>query len=330
MRHPVPDGYRVKGVSTLRDMQTGEAKIQWQKTEIDRERQQELIQASIDAMMEEVVALPPIPEPALNFNSDLCSIIPMGDPHFGLYVHGKETMGDDFNLKIAERNLCGAVDYLVSQSPASERCIIINLGDFYHADNSQGTTTKGTYQDMDSRIGEVIQVGVSAIRQCIKSALERHKVVEVICAIGNHDEVLALALSVLLANVYENDPRVITHSEPTWRHYLVHGKVLIGVTHGNRTKDPDLMAIMAHEKPKEWGDSLHRYWYRGHLHHDKKTEFTGGIVEQFRTLAPSDAYSASHGYLAGSDMKLIVHHKEYGEVARSTCSVQMLKDLRLG
>ena len=52
-------------------------------------------------------------------------------------------------------------------------------------------------------------------------------------------------------------------------------------------------------------------------------------MEQFRTLAPGDAWNVSHGFLSGQDMKLIVHHAEYGEVARSTCSVQMLRDLRL-
>jgi hypothetical protein len=37
MIHPLPDGYRLKGTSTLYDMQTGEAKIQWVKSDADRD-----------------------------------------------------------------------------------------------------------------------------------------------------------------------------------------------------------------------------------------------------------------------------------------------------
>lgn len=168
------------------------------------------------------------------------------------------------------------------------------------------------------------------MRQCIESALTRHKTVEVVNAIGNHDTVLSMVLSIMLANVYEDEPRIIIHDQPTWRHYIRHGKVLIGVTHGDRTKDRELPGIMATEKAVDWGETKHRFYYRGHQHHDERMEFKGCIVEQFRTLAPQDAYTSSHGWLSGQDMKLITHHKEYGEVGRVTCSIDMLRDLRIG
>ena len=328
MLHPTAPGFSVKRVSTLRDLQTGEAKIQWQIAERDKEHDEEAIRAMAEGLAEDLPVLPPRPVPDQDYNSDLMSVIPWGDPHFGLYTW-KDEVGDDYDLTIAKRDLCGAVDYLVSQSPTSERCVVISLGDFFHADNAQGTTTKGTHLDVDSRITKVIRVGVSGFRQCIETALTRHQIVEVICSLGNHDEVLSGALAIMLAHIYENEPRVIVHDQPTWRHYFTHGKVLIGVVHGDKTKDRDLPGIMATERPEEWGQSKFRYWYRGHQHHDSREEYTGCMVEQFRTMAPNDAYSTSHGWLSGQDMKLIVHHKEYGEVARSTCSVQMLRDLRM-
>ena len=39
-----------------------------------------------------------------------------------------------------------------------------------------------------------------------------------------------MALSIMLANIYENEPRVVIHDQPTARHYVRHGKVLIGPT----------------------------------------------------------------------------------------------------
>ena len=326
--HPAAPGYVSKGHSTLYDATTGEAKLQWHKTTRDEEQAHEIIKAAFAAAAEDLPKLPPFPAPIEDTNPVLMSVIPWGDPHFGLYCWGEE-VGQSFDLDIAKHDLCAAVDYLVSQSPASERCVIANLGDFYHADTVLGTTTKGTRQDLDSRMAEVIAVGVAAMRQCIESALTRHKVVEVVNAIGNHDETLSLALSIMLANIYENEPRVVVHDQPTWRHYIKHGKTLIGVVHGDKTKDRDLPGIMATERPEWWGKTTSRYFYRGHQHHDAKDEFNGCTVEQFRTMAPGDSYSVSHGWLSGQDMKLIVLHSEYGEVARSTCSVQMLRDLRL-
>jgi hypothetical protein len=49
------------------------------------------------------------------------------------------------------------------------------------------------------------------------------------------------------------------------------------------------------------------------------------IVEQHRTLAPADAYSARGGWLTGRDAKVITYDKRYGEVSRLTINSDMLK-----
>ena len=323
MTRAVPDGFHLRGTSTLYD-ESGAQRMQWVKTSIDHERQAELFRAAVEAMAEDLPKITPRPADK-KYPDELMSVIPFGDPHFGMYAWAEET-GNDFNLDIAKHDLCAAVQYLVSQSPTSKRCVIVNLGDFFHADNTEGKTAKhGNVLDMDTRLPKVIRVGVAAMRQCIETALDRHEVVEVVNAIGNHDEVLSMALSIMLANIYENEPRVIVHDMPTRRHYIRHGKVLIGVTHGDKTKDTSLPGIMATEKAEDWGQTRHRYFYRGHHHHDTRQEYNGCMVEQFRTLAPGDAYSVGLGLLSGRDMKLIVHHKEYGEVARTTCSIDMLR-----
>jgi hypothetical protein len=325
MTKTVPDGFLVKGVSTYYD-QEGEVRGRWVKSTIDQERQAEIVREMVAEMAETLPRVKSRPADK-QYNDQLMSVIPFGDPHFGMYAWADE-VGNDFDLDIAKRDLCAAVSYLVSKSPTAKRCVIVNLGDFFHADNTEGKTAKhGNILDMDTRLPKVIRVGVSAMRKCIETALERHETVEVVNAIGNHDEVLSMAMSIMLANVYENEPRVIVHDAPTRRHYVRHGKVLIGVTHGDRTKDSQLPGIMATERAEDWGQSRHRYFYRGHHHHDSREEFNGCIVEQFRTLAPGDAYAVGGGYLAGRDMKLIVHHSEYGECERVTCSIDMLRSV---
>jgi len=316
-----PDGYFVKGVSGEDGTQIS---AQWVKTQADAKRQEELIQEAVEIWCEEAKGkIRPVKIKNVEHDKDLLTIYPLGDPHFGLYCWGDET-GKDFDLEIAEAQLFAAIDYLVDKSPASERGVLCNLGDMFHSDNMEGVTARSKHSlDMDGRLQKVIQVGVRALRRCIHRMLEKHAQVEIVNAPGNHDHVLALALNVMMANIYENEPRVIVHSAPTMRHYIQHGKVLIGVVHGHQTRDNDLGAIMATEKAKEWGDTEYRYFYRGHHHQDKVTELRGCKIEQFRTLAPKDAYAAGGGYLSGQDMKAIVHHAKHGEIARHTFAISM-------
>lgn len=326
LRNPVPSGFRVRGYSLLRDAASGEAKLIWEKAERDKEAHEAAVKAAIEAMCEDIPRTKPTKAPSIN-NEQLMSVIPWGDPHFGMYAHAAET-GEDFNVDIAEQDLCNAVEYLVSQSPTSQRCVLINLGDFFHCDNLKNATSQsGNILDVDTRLSRVMRVGIRAIKTCIDAALKRHQTVEIINVIGNHDAVLALALPLMLMERYRDEPRVIIHDAPTPRHYIEHGKTLIGATHGDRTKDRDLPGIMATEMPEAWGRTRHRVFMRGHHHHDSIEMFNGCTVEQFSTLAPNDAWHNAGGYLTGRNMKLIAYHKDFGEMMRSTCSIDLVRTL---
>jgi hypothetical protein len=119
---------------------------------------------------------------------------------------------------------------------------------------------------------------------------------------------------------------VTVEIEPSKFSYLRFGKVLIASTHGDTVKHAQLPGIMAADRPEDWGQAKHRYWYTGHIHNTTVSEFPGVVCESFRTLAAKDAYAAGHGYRAGRDMRCIVHHKEYGEVARYRCDISMLEN----
>lgn len=322
-----PDGYIIKGRSTLYGPD-GDVRAEWVKTTADRER---LLEIAMDAVKEAARELPQLearPKLSIDYDDKLMTVIPWGDPHFGMYAWAEEA-GADFDSDIARRDLCAAVDYLIGQSPASKECVIASLGDFFHADNHSAVTPgHGHSLDVDTRLQRVMRIGVSAIRQCIETALNRHETVHFVPVVGNHDPVLGMAMGVLLANVYQNEVRVKVHDAPTMRHYIRHGKVLLGFVHGDKTKDSSLPGIMATERPEDWGKTTHRYFFRGHHHHDARAEYNGCIVEQVRTLAANDAYSTSRGFLSGRDMKLIVVHEEHGEVSRTTCSVDMLRNAR--
>lgn len=269
---------------------------------------------------------PAIKKPRSLLSDDLLTVIPLGDPHIGLLSWGHET-GQDFDLHIAETNLISAVDHLVSLAPRAKRALLINLGDFFHADNSSNQTTHGTRVDVDGRWSKVLRVGIRIMRRAIEKLLETHEEVTVICEIGNHDTHSAVMLALALEQFYEHEPRVTIDTSPAKFHWYRFGRNLLGVTHGDTAKMKDLPAIMACDRAEDWGQTTYRYFYTGHLHHDKTIEYPGVIVETFRTLAPADAWHKGQGYRSGQDLKLDVIHKEYGRINRHTVGIRQLWDL---
>jgi hypothetical protein len=232
--------------------------------------------------------------------------------------------GDNFDLEIAERLTKGAVDRLVNSAPPSKRALLLNLGDMFHADNQDNTTRSGHQLDVDGRWKKVLQVGLRAMIHCIRRLLEKHDEVVVRVNAGNHDGHSSYAMAMMLDCYFSSEPRVSIDLSPSPLWYLHFGQNLIGSTHGDTVKGKDMMGVMAADMPVQWGQSKHRYWYVGHVHHQDVKEYPGGVVEYFRTLAARDAWHYGQGYRAGRDMRLIVLHREHGEVERHRCDVGML------
>jgi hypothetical protein len=130
-----------------------------------------------------------------------------------------------------------------------------------------------------------------------------------------------------LNNVYENEPRITIDTSPMHYHYFHFGQCLVGVHHGHGTKMQNLPLIMAADQPELWGETKYRYWWTGHIHSSKtlaSEDFAGCSVESFRVLPPVDAWARQKGYRSPRDMKSIILHNEYGEVARNTVTPEMI------
>lgn len=318
------NGFSVKGTSRLYD-EAGNLKIQWVKTDRDKEQQAEsLITAFTSAFDGYKGESKRIRKPK-DINNDMLSVYPMGDPHIGMYAWAEES-GEDFDCDIAEKDLCDAIDRLVERSPASETAIILNLGDFFHSDTMDNRTARsGHALDVDTRWARVLHIGARAMIQCVYSALKKHKQVIVKNIIGNHDDHTSQALSLALSLYFENNKRVIIDTSPSKFWYYQHGQVLIGSTHGDTAKPDKLGGIMATDKHKAWGETKYRYWYTGHIHTKNSMELHGCLWESFRTLAAKDAWHAGQGYRSGRDMQSIHLHKDYGESERHTINIDMLR-----
>lgn len=324
MTHAVPDGFVVKGVSTPYKPD-GQVAAQWVKSAADQSRAEALAREAIATLAEQVRGLAPLTAAPVKTYSDLLAVYPFGDPHVGLYTWAREC-GEDFDLEIGRRLTLGAVDQLVTSAPAADTAILLLLGDVFHANDQTNQTPAHKHQlDVDSRFVKVLQVGIETYRHAVLRALEKHGRVIVKCVAGNHDPQSIWSLAFTLAAYFDNDPRVEVDLGPSKFWYHRFGRVLIGSTHGDTVKHEQLGPIMACDRAEDWGATVYRYWYTGHVYHSSVKEFPGVTCESFRTLAAQDAHAAGHGYRAGRDMRCIVHHREYGEVERHRCDVAMLE-----
>ena len=324
MTKTTPDGFEVSGVSSMYGPD-GELKLQWVKTKQEAEQILErALEAAREVFSDPAMKVSKIPKPTNKLDNDLLMVYPMGDPHIGMYAWAEEA-GNDFDVKIAEKNLCAAMDRLVECSKPAKHALIVNVGDFFHADNKFGTTTRGTELDTDGRWTKVLRVGVRAMRHCIESALRKHENVHVINEIGNHDDHTSQVLTLALTMSYEDNPRVTFDEAPGFYHYHTFGDVLIGVTHGDKVKPEKLGEIMSVDRVEDWGRTKFRYWYTGHIHNRKVFDLPGCMVESFRTLAPKDAWTAGMGYRSGRDMYSIALHRKFGEVERHRADIIMIE-----
>lgn len=322
MTRTVPDAYVVKGVSTYYDAD-GNPRGQWVKSSLDNEKLGEAVKAMVQSMIEHIKPAPATPAPE-HVTDELLCVYPLGDPHFGLYSWGEET-GDDFSLEEAERVTKGAIDWLVNSAPPSKQALLLNLGDAFHADDSKNATPgHGHALDVDTRYGKVMKAGVDALIHCVDRMLEKHESVLVWNVPGNHDPHASFALALAMASHFRNEPRVEVPLRVSLYWYHEFGKNLIASHHGHGSKAADLPLLMATDVPEMWGRTEHRVWHCGHIHHKTYKEHPGCDVETHRTLAGKDAWHAGRGYRSKRDSNVIVYHREFGEVQRTRCDIQMI------
>jgi len=320
MTKVVPESHFVKGVSTLYGPD-GEQKLQWVKSSVDSDRLKEFAVDLATGISQELTPLPPVQLIAQNSTSEELAVYPIGDAHIGLYCWHEEVQAD-WDLDIAEALMTEGFLKVLAATPDTEEALICNLGDWFHTDTPANVTAaSGHSLDVDTRWAKVARVGIRLMRRMIEAALQKHQLVRVINSIGNHDEQTSQLLGLTMETAYENEPRVTIDTSPDGFHWHEFGNNFIGVHHGHKCKPEQLYKVMAEDKRIECGRCEHRYWYTGHIHHQKRVDVGGQVIESFRTLIPRDQYSHTNGFRSKRDICSITLHKEFGEHRRSTINI---------
>lgn len=241
----------------------------------------------------------------------------IADPHVGMLAWGPES-GEDYDINIATALLTSTMRAVVDQSPPSAVGVVLNLGDFFHADNDdQITRRSGNKLSVDGRHSKVLKVGLNLMIYCVDVARQKHERVIVRNLPGNHDPDASLALSLALWAFYKDDPRVEIDMDPSPFWKFEWGTTLLAAAHGDRVRPDDFAGMVAAKWPEEWGRTRYRYALFGHVHHRSLGgEKYGMSWESFRTLAAKDDFHSAHGYVSIRSMVSVTYDRERGEVGR--------------
>lgn len=321
--HLVPDGYKIKGTSSLVD-EFGNTKLQWVKTDTDAERQVELMKAVIEGMKSEITPVAPVKAVRAKRDDKLLNLYTVSDFHLGMLAWADES-GDDWDMKIAEDLFSRWFDAAFQKAPDAGTGVINLLGDLAHFDSLDAVTpASGHVLDADTRYQKLVRYMIRMVRRVVGMALVKHKNVRLLIVQGNHDESGMIWLAEMFSTLYDNEPRVFVDTSPDVYKMVQHGKTTLFFHHGHKARFDAIEPVMIAKFRKAFGESVYSYAHIGHLHHQKIVESRNMIVEQHRTLAAKDAYASRGGWMSGRSANVITYSAKYGEVARLTISPEML------
>ncbi len=314
----IPDGYKLRGRSTLLDAD-GNTKIEWVKTEVDKERMEEIMREIVESLSQGVKPWPVVKKPAKT-TKDLCTVYTITDYHIGAYAF-KDESGDDWDLDVAESTLYQGISDMMSGSPDSDQAIFCQMGDFLHWDGLSAVTPLSKHSlDSSGRYSELVKLGVQTCIRTVEMLLHKHNNVHVIMCEGNHDIAGSLWLQAMMKIAFKKNRRVTVDDSVFPYYNFKWGKVFMGWHHGHLTKIGALAGKFFSEPRfrQDMADAEHIYLSTGHLHTKEVLERSGAIIERHPTLSARDAYGSRGFEHSQRGALAITYHKQRGETLRCT------------
>jgi hypothetical protein len=324
LTHETAPGNVIKRTSTNYDGD-GNIRQQWVIQEPEKEKQLELMRAAVDELLEPIKPLPPIERDTTNLNKKLLNLYTLTDVHLGMLAWDKEG-GDDWDMDIACRTVKGTFKDMLNRSPDCDECVVNQGGDWSHYDSFKPVTpAHGHVLDSDTRPQKMIKASIHLMRFLITEALKKHKKVNVIIQIGNHDEYSSYFLQQAMIALFENNPRVNVDDSPIPYYALRRGNVMLGFHHGHKRGNDQLPLLFAAAFAEFWGKSKYRDIHKAHRHHFELKEYSGATVIEHPTIASRDSHASHGGFLSNRAAICITYHKDTGRNGLTFSTPEMIR-----
>lgn len=325
LTHPVPAPFVVEKFTNEYD-KDGALTRTWVKGKLEDIQRAAAMQEAAKAFMGKIKPIKVAPAP-LDFQNDIIPWIQIGDAHLGMLAHSAE-IGENYDLEIAEREICAAVSILIDELPACERMVINDLGDFTHYENFSGTTeASGHPLDYDTRFPKMIKVYSRVFRFIIERALTKARHLDVIVNQGNHSRTNDIWMAELIDVAFSHTGRVhVLNNGSVFIAYRM-GNTLVMTHHSDKCKPARLANVMTNDFREDYGETEFHYIDIGHVHHGMvMKEHPGIFVESFNHLAALDRWAHDSGYRNRKSMTVILRSRTYGEVGRRVLPIREIQD----
>lgn len=271
--------------------QNGEVLAQW---DIRSPRDhQEAYEAVLNGFVEQIVPQPPILQLPLELNDHLVNHIVLSDVHVGSLLFEEDPL--DYETLIVR-----SFERMIDGMPRARTCVLVNLGDWFNFDTILPLTSRSkNVLFANMHYHDMVQAAIRILRKVLNAALFYHEEVQLVIADGNHDDVSALWLRIMMMALYQDEPRVKIVDSDNGFFALKLGDLFLGYHHGHEKsiRDvKDLILTFADEYADFWGSSKYRYIHHGHYHHLKKAEEVGAEVIQHPTLAGKELFGAKKNF----------------------------------
>jgi hypothetical protein len=320
----VADGFELKGYSQFTKTAAGEPI--WLKTrKAERDYWEGVAAAIRDVSLDN---LPQVSNgPAQIDTTDLVPWLQIGDAHIGMVSSEKET-GANFDISIAEREICAAASSLIDIAPPCDRFVVNDLGDATHYETFAALTeASGHAVDFDTRYWKMIEAYIRITRFIIERALTKAQTVDYICNQGNHSRSNDIWMAATIRALYGQSGRVnVLQNQSPYIAYRM-GKTLVVVHHGDKAKPERFRDVVCSDFAADWGETEFRYLDGGHVHHSQRKELAGCIFESWNNLAPRDKYAHDGGWRSKQCMSLVLRSRTYGEVGRTLMPIERVRDI---
>ena len=281
------------------------------------------LRRSLAAAIEEAVrslSIEPCDCKPVRPDGDHLLVMSLADAHFGKYAWAPEA-GANYDVHIAKRLYVEAALSLFDRASRFGdigRVLFVVGNDLLHLDRGlDSMTTAGTRVDADGRWQKAYRAALEAVITAIEQ-MAKLAPVDVVIQPGNHDTEKAQTLGIALEMRYANSGQVKVINTPHPRNYYRYGKVLLGITHGDRVDLKLLPTVMAKEAKRDWGEADWHEWLLGHFHAKREIVFlptveNGGVrIRVLPSLSAADAWHTRQGYISNRASEAILYHKDYG------------------
>ena len=311
-----------KGVSTYYKATESEP-ARWVKTDNKLTNVKEFINEALEQFKGQIEPINPRPFEG-HSDEDLLSLYVITDYHFGMQSWAGET-GETWDIETARQTLINWFSQAIKSAPNSKVGIFCNLGDFIHFDSLLPVTPANRHVlDAAGKLPEIMQAIIEIMRTIIEMLLDKHEIVHIIWAEGNHDEATSVLMRAMYADKYKNEPRVTVDNSHIPYYAYEWGMTSLFFHHGHKRNPSNVTeALVAHFRDL-FGRTQWSYAHTGHMHHKHVKENGMMIIEQHQTLSAKDSYAVRGGYNSHRAADVITYHKLHGEVSRLTIKPEIV------